>query len=63
MREHYFDLTSVDLTPETLAEFDCVLLATDHDSFDYDFIQRHARLVVDTRGRYAASRHHNVHFA
>jgi len=52
MREHQFDLSSVALTPETLAAADCVLLATDHKKFDYDMIRRHAALIVDTRGVY-----------
>jgi UDP-N-acetyl-D-glucosamine dehydrogenase len=42
-------LESVPLTPESLAAQDCVLIATDHSAYDYDFIVRHARLVVDTR--------------
>jgi UDP-N-acetyl-D-glucosamine dehydrogenase len=50
MREHYFDLQSVPLTAESLATYDCVVLATNHDSFDYALIGRHARLIVDTRG-------------
>ena len=55
MRRHHFDLSSTELTPETLAGFDCVVLATDHDAFDYDMIRKHASLIVDTRGRYDAS--------
>ena len=35
MREHQFDLKSVDLTPETVSSFDAVLLLTDHTDFDY----------------------------
>ncbi len=54
IRKCHFDLSSVELTPETLAAYDCVLLATDHDRFDYDMIGRHARLIVDTRGRFPA---------
>lgn len=50
MRHHQVpDMTSVELTPETLAEYDCVLIATDHSAYDYDEIVRHSRLVVDTR--------------
>jgi UDP-N-acetyl-D-glucosamine dehydrogenase len=45
-------MRSVDLTPESLAAYDLVLLATDHDDFPYELIQQHAKLVVDTRGRY-----------
>jgi UDP-N-acetyl-D-glucosamine dehydrogenase len=50
MRHHDVpDLASSELTPQYLAEQDCVLIATDHSAYDYDFIVRHARLVLDTR--------------
>ena len=52
MREHRFDLSSVTLTAESLAGFDAVLLATDHDGFDYALIGAQAKLLVDTRGRF-----------
>ena len=52
MREHHFDLDSVELTADTLASYDVVLLATSHKAFDYPLIARHARLIVDTRGVY-----------
>jgi UDP-N-acetyl-D-glucosamine dehydrogenase len=56
MRRYSFDLKSVELTPATVAGYDLVLLATDHDRFDYDTIERHAKLIVDTRGRYLGVR-------
>jgi UDP-N-acetyl-D-glucosamine dehydrogenase len=52
MREHKFDLSSVSLDAKSLAGYDVVLLATDHDGFDYSLIGQYARLLVDTRGRY-----------
>lgn len=52
MREHQFDLSSVDLTPQTLAEFDAVILLTDHTDFDYEMIRKHSALLIDTRGKY-----------
>lgn len=52
MREHKFDLTSVDLTPEALRSFDAVVLLTDHSDVDYRAILEHADLIVDTRGKY-----------
>lgn len=55
MREHCFNLNSVALTPDSLAAFDCVLLATDHDRFDYNMLLENAPLIVDTRGRFQAS--------
>ncbi|WP_295584193.1 nucleotide sugar dehydrogenase [uncultured Lamprocystis sp.] len=60
MRKYDFDLESTALTPETLAAADCVLLITDHDRFDYDLIKTHARLIVDTRGRYCEPADHIV---
>lgn len=53
LRNHaQFDLSSVELTAEVIAGYDCVLLATDHDVFDYDMLLANAALIVDTRGRY-----------
>jgi len=40
---------SVELTPQTIAAYDCVLIATDHTSYDYEVIVKNAKLVVDTR--------------
>jgi UDP-N-acetyl-D-glucosamine dehydrogenase len=45
---HLAGRRSVPLTPETLAQFDAVLLVTDHDAIDYPVL-RDASLVVDTR--------------
>jgi len=48
-RQYSYELESTPLTPETLADADCVLVATDHSAYDYDFILRHAKLIIDTR--------------
>jgi UDP-N-acetyl-D-glucosamine dehydrogenase len=42
-------LASRELSAEFLSDQDCILIATDHSVYDYEFIVRHARLVVDTR--------------
>ncbi|MGH8982653.1 MAG: nucleotide sugar dehydrogenase [Acidimicrobiia bacterium] len=41
----------VEPSPDELAAADAVVLLTDHDTFDYDAIGRHARYVLDTRNR------------
>jgi len=53
---HYgaFELDSVPLTSEALAEADCVLVATDHSEYDWESIVGESRLVIDTRN---ATRH------
>jgi UDP-N-acetyl-D-glucosamine dehydrogenase len=40
---------SVALTPELVASADCVLVATDHSSVDWQSLVRHAKVVVDSR--------------
>jgi UDP-N-acetyl-D-glucosamine dehydrogenase len=40
---------SVELTEENLAKYDCVLVSTDHSVYEFDFIVKHAKLVIDTR--------------
>lgn len=60
MREHHFKLNSETLTAENLASFDAVVLATDHDKFDYEQIRQHARLIVDSRGKYRAPAPHII---
>ncbi|MCI5115849.1 MAG: nucleotide sugar dehydrogenase [Candidatus Electrothrix sp. AW1] len=52
LRKYSFNLESVELTEENLKEADCIVIATDHDQFDYGMIQECGRLVVDTRGIY-----------
>jgi UDP-N-acetyl-D-glucosamine dehydrogenase len=45
-------IRGVNLTAEVLATQDLVLIATDHDAFDYELILKKSPLIVDTRGRY-----------
>ncbi len=40
---------SQELTPELLKLVDCVLIATAHSQYDYNFIVENANLVIDTR--------------
>ena len=49
-------LSAVEPTPETVAAADCVLILTNHSSFDGAAIAASARLVVDTRNALKAHR-------
>lgn len=50
MRHHDLpEMSSQELTAEYLAAQDCVLIATDHSAYDYDFIVRNSPMVLDTR--------------
>ena len=48
-REHDLRMTSKKLTAPMIKSYDCVLIATDHSAYDYDWIVKNAKLVVDTR--------------
>lgn len=51
-RHFKFDMSSVEITKESLPKYDVVLLSTDHSDFDYKFIAEHASLIVDTRNAF-----------
>tara|TARA_R110000850_G_scaffold96655_4_gene201880 strand:- start:16082 stop:17398 length:1317 start_codon:yes stop_codon:yes gene_type:complete len=60
MREHHFDLSSEPLTRENIASFDAIILATDHDKFDYELLSENARLIIDSRGKYRTPADHII---
>jgi UDP-N-acetyl-D-glucosamine dehydrogenase len=55
-RKFDFNQTSVELTSENLADFDAVVIVTDHSSYDYRLIVEQARLVIDSRNATAGVR-------
>ena len=48
-REHDLKMRSKPLSAKMLKSFDVVLIATDHSDYDYQWIVRNSRLVIDTR--------------
>lgn len=49
------DMKSVKLTGTILRRADVVLLLTDHTAYDYSFIEKHSRCIVDTRNAFEKS--------
>lgn len=49
LSEEGFLQQSVALTEPILANADCVVIVTHHDSYDWSFVKDHASLIVDTR--------------
>ncbi len=49
VRKYDYDMVSKELTPDTLSAYDAVLIATDHSAYDYNYILKHAQLIIDTR--------------
>lgn len=54
-RKFNFNLKRTDLTEENLNKADAVIIATDHDLFDYSLIKRCSKLIIDSRGRFNPS--------
>lgn len=54
------EMSSVELTKEVVADCDAVLIITDHSRIDYALVERHAALIVDTRGIYRGARENVV---
>lgn len=44
-----------------LTQFDCVILTTDHDDFDYPWLAKHSNLIYDTRNAFKKIEGHNIH--
>jgi UDP-N-acetyl-D-glucosamine dehydrogenase len=48
-RQHDLKMASKKLTAKMLAGYDAVLIATDHSCYDYEWIVKNSKLVVDSR--------------
>ncbi len=46
---------SFEFDNKNLNNFDLVLLATDHDKFDYKIIKKYSKFIIDCRGRFKIS--------
>jgi len=58
MRKYSFDLESIDISEASLAGFDCIVVGTNHDDFDYPMIAKHAKILVDSRGVFRERQDH-----
>lgn len=39
----------LELTPETVASYDLVIITTAHTNIDYDMVQKNAKVIFDTK--------------
>jgi UDP-N-acetyl-D-glucosamine dehydrogenase len=49
LRLYDLKMESVALTKANLAKYDCVVISTNHSSYNYRFIVTNSKLIVDTR--------------
>jgi len=55
-RRHDLRMKSKRLSAKMLSRYDVVLISTDHSVYDYDWIVKNAKLVVDTRNATSGTR-------
>ncbi len=55
-RKFNYKIKSTDINKKTLNSADIIVLATDHDSFNYELIEKESNLIVDSRGRFKNSK-------
>lgn len=48
-RQHDLKMVSKKLSSRMLSGYDCILISTDHSDYDYAWIVKHSKLVIDTR--------------
>ncbi len=49
VRKFNFDKASVQLTPKDIKSYDAVVIVTNHANVDYKLLEKHAKLIIDTR--------------
>ena len=54
------DKKSIKLNSANLKKYDCVILITDHDKFNYDLILKNSKMIFDTRGVFSKKKFGNV---
>jgi len=51
---------SIKLSKNNLKKFSAVILITDHDSYNYNFIAKNSKIIFDTRGRFKKFNYKNI---
>ena len=51
-REYHFEKDSVEISKDTLKNYDLVLLSTDHSYYDHQMISDNSKIIVDTRNAF-----------
>ena len=52
-RKYSFEIKSAPIRKDSLLKYDLVILLTDHDEYDYAMIEKNAKMIIDTRGKFS----------
>ncbi len=59
-RKYQYDMSSIELSAETIKMYDAIIVVTDHTDVDYKLIQDHAQVIIDTRNVYGGNGHNVI---
>lgn len=48
-RKYKYDMRSIKFNHSSIQSYDLVVISTDHDDYDYQFIYKHSKLIIDSR--------------
>jgi UDP-N-acetyl-D-glucosamine dehydrogenase len=60
IRKYKYNKKSVKITKGNLSKYDLVLLSTDHNYYDYGFILKHSKIIVDTRNAFGKFKNNKI---
>jgi UDP-N-acetyl-D-glucosamine dehydrogenase len=63
LRKYTFNKKSTKITKSNLAKYDLVLLSTDHSYYDYGFILKNSKIIVDTRNAFGKFKSRKIYKA
>ena len=49
LKYEHFDMSSITLDESTMSGFDCVVITTNHSNYDWNWVVRHSKCILDTR--------------
>ena len=44
-------MKSIKINYKNIKKYDCVILVTDHDKFNYNLIRKKSKILIDTRNK------------
>ena len=53
-RKYNYDISSVELTKESIKKYDLVVLSTNHTDYNYKLLADNAKLIIDTRNAFGS---------
>ena len=61
LQYEHFDMSSIDINESIMQSFDCVIIATNHDDYDWPWVIQNSHALLDTRNATANTKGSKSH--